>query len=480
MSTVLSPTSHDYLTGRSQDRPFAGWLVARRVALVAMALVLVTGMAFSFSWLPMHGHSGWATPGDLWATYRSAHFVGWGDLGGVYASGTGLVTFPGITVALAPVAMFTGALGLTESFPLTLPHPTAWLVLGPVELLLGSSLIIALDSLAEQLGVSSRRRLVLSLTEAVVVWPLVAIWGHPEDGLAMAFAVAAVTGLLRGNLRACGWLLGIALAFQPLTILMAPIFVAIMPSARQRAFFVVRSVLPAAVLVLPGLIQYWHATVDSLLRQPNYPSINHATPLLSFAPVLKRGRVTHSLVTQLHYSGGTYHLVRSWALIRQGEVVAAGPGRMVAMALACGIGVWAWRHRVSVTPTSALWLMAACLSLRCLLESVMDPFYFVPPLVMMVFCGSLGRGWHFFTVGLLAGAISVYSEYHFGPWIWYLPLVVLLVAGLVASAPKVRRAPTAESLSNDPAARRSNSRRLRTNPVLLDPAWGGGNPVSRP
>lgn len=436
MTTSLISTSDGCLTGVSQVRSLTSWLVARRYALAAMALVLITGMAFSFFWWPLHGHAGWDAPGDIWATYRGAHFVGWGDLGGVYASGTALVTFPGITVVLAPVAMLTGALGLSESYPYMLPHPTAWLVLGPVELLLGSSLLIAVDSLAVQLGLSPRRRLVLSFTEALVVWPLVALWGHPEDGLAMAFAVAAVTSFLRGRFRSCGWLFGLALAFQPLVILMAPLLVAIMPSARQRVSFAVRSVLPPAFLVVPGLVQYWHATVHSLLQQPNYPTVDHATPLLPFAPVIKPGSQIRTLVTHLRYSGGAYHLIRSWALVRQVEVVASGPGRMAAMAFACGIGVWVWRQRASVTPFNVVWLMAACLALRCLLEPVMDPFYFVPPLVMMVFSASRGRAWQFTVAGVFAGAITVYSEYHLDPWIWYLPLVACLAAGLGVAAPK--------------------------------------------
>ena len=432
MTTTLS------LEGRQVARHdgLKGWLLARRYALAGMALVLVSGMAYSFFWRPLHGQSGWATPPDVWTFYAGAHLVGHGDLGGVFAPGTALANFPAFLV-LAPAARLTSALGLSDAYPFPLPHPTAWFVLGPVQLLLGTSVLIALDSLAEQLGLNSRRRLVLSLTEAVVVWPLVAIWGHPEVGLAMAFAIAAVTRLLRGNLAACGWLFGVALAFQSLVILMAPVLIAIVPSARQRALFVARSLLPAVVLVLSGLVTYWNATVHFMFQQPNYPTLNHPTPWLSFAPVLDPGYVTHYLVTHERYSHGSYHLVHSWASIRQGEAVAAGPGRFVAIALACVIGLWAWRHRTSVTSIGVLWFMAACLALRCFFESVMDPYYFVPPLLIIVFCASFGRAPRFLTAGLLAVAISVYSEYHFSPWTWYLPLAVLLLASLAVAAPNV-------------------------------------------
>ena len=74
--------------------------------LTVTGAFVVTGMAYSLLWAPVvRHHSYWIDPGDLWATYRGAHVVGWGDLGGVYGAGTGLVTFPAILIVLAPVAM---------------------------------------------------------------------------------------------------------------------------------------------------------------------------------------------------------------------------------------------------------------------------------------------------------------------------------------------------------------------------------------
>jgi hypothetical protein len=67
----------------------------------------------------------------------------------------------------------------------------------------------------------------------------------------------------------------------------------------------------------------------------------------------------------------------------------------------------------------------------------MSPYYFVPPLLIIVFCASLSRGWRFYMAGLLALAISVYSDRYFSPWVWYLPLVLLLLASLAVAAPKM-------------------------------------------
>src|SRR3974390_1306022 len=96
-----------------------GWLLARRYALAGMALVLVSGMAYSFFWRPLHGQSGWATPPDVWTFYAGAHLVGHGDLGGVFAPGTALANFPAFLV-LAPAAGDTSDLGL--SYASTLLH----------------------------------------------------------------------------------------------------------------------------------------------------------------------------------------------------------------------------------------------------------------------------------------------------------------------------------------------------------------------
>jgi hypothetical protein len=80
----------------------------RQIPTAVAALGLVLGMAYTLFWGPVVRHrSVWITPPDFWATYRAAHYVGWGDLGGVYAAHAGLVTFPGILVLLAPVAMLT-------------------------------------------------------------------------------------------------------------------------------------------------------------------------------------------------------------------------------------------------------------------------------------------------------------------------------------------------------------------------------------
>ena len=77
-------------------------------------------MGYSLSGIPVVHHTQiWIIPGDIWSTFRAAHWVGWGNIGGIYGSDTQLVTFPGIAVLLAPVAMISGA---SRTRRIHLPH----------------------------------------------------------------------------------------------------------------------------------------------------------------------------------------------------------------------------------------------------------------------------------------------------------------------------------------------------------------------
>ena len=77
-------------------------------------------MAYCLLWAPVvrHTHS-WVVPWDIWGAFRSAQFIGWGDLGNVYGAGTGLVTFPGILLLFAPVAMLAGRLRHDRELPVS-------------------------------------------------------------------------------------------------------------------------------------------------------------------------------------------------------------------------------------------------------------------------------------------------------------------------------------------------------------------------
>jgi hypothetical protein len=396
---------------RSLSEGSAARLHRRAWPLVVTVAFVVIGMAFSFFWAPVVRHHGyWITSGDIWSTYRSAHFIAWGDLGGVYGAGTALVTLPGILFLLAPAAMVTGALGLSETFPKVVNHPTAWLILGPLSYLLSAIALFACDALAERLGVSRRRRALLCVVEAVVLWNVAVIWGHPEDAVAVGLALYALVFALDGRWTGAGWLLGAALATQPLIILMLPVVFAL--AGRHRVVgLAVRATAPGLALVLTPLISQFSVTAHALLDQPNYPRIDHATPWTALAPVL----------------GGK----------GQALAVAAGPGRIVAVVLACCLGWWArrWRER----PELIVWAAAMALALRCFTESVMVAFYIWPALAVgLVVVARHGR-LRLASASMVAIGITIVAQWRLGELPWWMTMTAGIVAVLVLCARRERR-----------------------------------------
>ncbi|MDA8073201.1 MAG: hypothetical protein M0Z82_16790 [Actinomycetota bacterium] len=409
--------------------------VKRRVVpLVALAVSVAGAMVWSLVWqvhtpgcqpgashgagamvcsfahhLHPYGVSSWRTPGDIWGTLRSAQTIVWGDFGGIYAAGTSLVSFPGAALLLAPVALVADALHLTASFPYPVPHPTAWLVLGPYEVAAASFALFGADRLAERLGVGRAKRAVLVGAGAAVLFPVDAIWGHPEDAVAMGLLLYALVFALDRRVVGAGWLAGAAVAVQPLVLLGLPVLAAVL-GARRLVGFMVRSAVPSvAVLVVP-LIAAPRDTLHALLDQPNFPLIDHVTPWTALAPSL----------------GGHGTVL----------AVAAGPGRVVAVVLAAALAPWVAKRRRD--PTLVVWALAAALALRCLTESVMDPFYLWPPLaVAVVAAGTTSRA-RLGVVALAAMATSAGAELHGAWWLWWYGVTAGMVLAVAVAYPTRR------------------------------------------
>jgi hypothetical protein len=200
---------------------------------------------------------------------------------------------------------------------------------------------------------------------------------------------------------------------QPLVILMFPVLLAL-GGRRRFVGLAVRGAAPALALVLTPLISQFHATTHALIDQPNYPGVDHATPWTVLAPVL----------------GGRGHTL----------AVAAGPGRIVALVLACGLGWWArrWRER----PDLILWAAASALALRCFTESVMVAFYIWPALAIgLVVAARAGR----LRLGLAAATaigITIVAQWRLGEFPWWATVTVGLVI-VLAVGPRGVRTPTA-------------------------------------
>ena len=195
----------------------------------------------------------------------------------MYAAHAGIVTFPGILVVLAPVAMLTGAFGWSEGYPLALSHPTAWPVSGPVEMLLGSIALFGVDALAVKLGLNPMKRVFVSLFVAVGLWNTVVLWGHPEDAVAVGLTCFAIVALLDGRRVAAGWIFGVAIVMQPLTLLVLPLAVASI--GWRRSWPTIWRCAPLSIaLLIPPLVSSFGATVRALAEQPNFPNLDHRTP----------------------------------------------------------------------------------------------------------------------------------------------------------------------------------------------------------
>jgi hypothetical protein len=370
-------------------------------------------MAYSVWWPAVVRHNGryWVTPGDFWSTLRAAHYVGWGGLSFVYSSRAVFVTLPGFATILSPFAMLGSRFGLTESAPgIFLPTPEIWLLVGPIALLLSGVALFGLDALAARLGVTQSSRWILLVAEAIVLWPATAIWGHPEDAIALGLLAFALVAMWDGRWALAGWLLGAAIAMQLLVVLAIPVVVGVAGARKAGPILARASVLPgffAAAVLVPN----FHRSVMVLTRQPTFPQIDHPTPWVHLSPTLAP------------------------------HVVAAGPSRLLAVAVALGAGWMARRWRDDLA--MVVYALAVVFAARCIFESVMVPYYVMPAVGMAVLVSFVGGWARRLTTLTAALALTVVTFYRVGEWRYYVEMVGLLAAMLAAAKPTtVHRAPS--------------------------------------
>lgn len=434
MTTVDSPINQS--SGGEPERAFSGPPRPKFYLLPLMGLlaILVVGMAFSFWWLPVIHHvQAWATPPDLWGTFRDAHYVIWNGEGAVYNANTSFVTFPGIAVLLAPVAEIQRAFNLTESFPVYLPKPTAWLFLGPVNMLCGGVLLFPLDMIARRLSITSKRRIIFMWLEAALIWPTVALWGHPEDTLALTFGFVALVAAYDRRWVRTGCFMALAVVFQPLILLILPIMLAYVPFKKWPALAAIIA-LPSLMLLLAPLVQEWGPTTFAIFKQPNFPYLNHPTPWLALAPVLSKGGEVY--VDKLYYTAlanGHHKLVYGPVKTHIGNIVAAGPGRIISLVLACAIGLWVARRKPPLS--DVMWFAAIALSLRCIFECVMDPYYLLPALALALLVAAKASNARFALVIFFGAVCTWLSYWKTGEWTYYLLVTGTLLAAIALAKP---------------------------------------------
>jgi hypothetical protein len=413
----------------------SGPIRSRWIPLAWSVVLVAFGIAYLLGWGPLvlH-HLQWTTGGDLWGIFRAAHYVGWGFFGGIYSSSTGVNTFPGISLLLAPLAMVSGALDLSESVPgIMISHPTAALLLQPFELLLTCSALFAADAVAVRLAVRTSLRVWLIGVIAVVAWPVAAVWGHAEDVLAVTFALLAIRLLIDGKSRRSGWLMGIGIAFQPLVGFILPIAMGISPAGRRVKFFF-QAALPSVVLIGIALASDWSDAFRALVKQPTPPALNHATPWVSFAPHIGHFSVpktqTALRLGQLH---GHFHTFTSTVNSSSLILVSGGPVRTIGLLFAVLIGLFVWRMRPD--PIGIMWLCGVALALRCYFEPVMTPYYLAPPLIVALIAAARMGRLRFGIAAAVGLADTVFAYYRFSPWVWWLPVVGMLTIVLACGYP---------------------------------------------
>ena len=417
------------LSGRLGSR-----LADRKWAMAAYATLIISGLVFMFAWDPVVRHSsGWFMPEDVWQIFRAAHFVGWGDVAGIYTPANGVVAFPGFPVLMAPIAMLAGTHHLTESYsPIFLAHPTAALLLQPFELLVSGTAIFASDALAQRLAIGRRRRIAVCFVAAAVVWPVAALWGHAEDALAMTFAIYALIAAVDRKWTKCGWMLGCGIAIQPLVLLIVPVVIASTP-AGKRLIMAFRSVALSAGLLVIAFLGDAADTYRAVVQQPALPSINHATPWLALSPVLSAVRARSGAVASTAFRGNHFVVTTTHGSIHSSTVVTGGLGRSLYLVFAVIVGLYVWRR--PQPPQRLLWLVTVVLAARCFFESVMCPYYLAPPLLLALVLAARTSRPRYWAAVTIAVATSVFSYFSFSPWAWWLPVIAGLAAVLALGYP---------------------------------------------
>jgi hypothetical protein len=117
--------------------------------------------------------------------------------------------------------------------------------------------------------------------EAVIIWPTLVFYGHPEDSLALAFALYGLLAAFDGAWVRIGIFFALAILFQPLTLLIVPIALAYVPRRRWPSLGAI-IVLPSALALLPPLRPGVGSDVLRVDQTTELPSRKSRHPLVLF------------------------------------------------------------------------------------------------------------------------------------------------------------------------------------------------------
>ena len=373
---------------------------AHRYPLCGLVAMLAAFFVFTTS------YQSWFVPGDAWTAWQGAQFVDHGWYAAMYRVMPSIPLFPVWPVVLAPFRALSGVLGLKggyawDGIELSLFRASAWLLYGPICAIGASVVLFAGDALAVVLGATRRRRLLLTAALAALSFYVAIYWGHPEDLVATGLVLYAMLALHHDRTGRAGWLVGLALACQPLVILAVPVLLARL-SKTTWVRFALRMVAVPVALLLPPFLTDFSATWKALgVQQTNI--LDHPTALVSLG----------------------HHV---------GNVVYGGPVRLIVVVLVAVAAFFLARRHDDLT--WACVVAGLALLARQLGEEVMNPYYLAPGVavlgIVLVVKRPAGRA----LAGVGAAVLAIFlASLHVSPWAYSVLVLAASAACVLAAWP---------------------------------------------
>jgi hypothetical protein len=344
-----------------------------------------------------------ATSRDFWVAPAAARYVANGALGFVYESSRHLTALPLYPILLAPLVAAGQALGLSEP-----PAPTAtmYFLLAPFTSGIALPLLHQARGLLRDLGAKGSALPVQLWTALLVAVPVLALYGHGEDGLALLCLLAAVRFAWRERSAAAGFLLGFAIASKHWAMLALPALLVRSPRRERTSLAAASLALPAALALFVLTVDWPHAS-RALLFPPNYPRYGHAA---------------------------------LWVDAAAATVVTA-PFRLGALALA---GILAGRLRGGAPHPRLLAVLGLTLLTRCAFEPVVHVYYLAPALCLLLVHEGVATG-RCVRTAVLGSLLVAWFAVDPDPALWW------VVAALLGVAVAYRAGREAFSAAAEPA-----------------------------
>ena len=199
--SVSSSASEREARWRGPFEAVSGAFRRRRLALGVSVLAVIGAMAFSmFDSSLLHGSGQWyeASSNDFWRNWADAAYMTFGGgYGHIYVLDRTLETAPAWQVVTAPIARL--AFSLPFPYPSSVLYPMAFWVAGPLFLGAMALPICAADRWLQFMGVHDIRRRLAVLGTMGITLPPIALFGHPEDLVALGAMLYGLVAALEGR-----------------------------------------------------------------------------------------------------------------------------------------------------------------------------------------------------------------------------------------------------------------------------------------